>query len=79
MAVELGGRPGERLCRKLKLAAGRTRLVGLLEEPPQPEWAPRVLGVDGFAFRRGRRYGDVEGGRVVDVLPDRTSETSPPG
>ncbi|MEV6113006.1 ISL3 family transposase [Streptomyces sp. NPDC052109] len=69
----------ERLCRKLNLAAGRTCLVELLEEPPAPEQAPRVLGVDEFALRRGRRYGtilvDVEAGRVVDVLPDRTSET----
>jgi transposase len=53
--------------------------MGLLEEPPAPGRAPRVLGVDEFAFRRGRRYGtilvDVETGPVVDVLPDRTSET----
>ncbi|MFE0460400.1 ISL3 family transposase [Kitasatospora sp. NPDC058965] len=79
VAAELGGRAGERLCRKLHLAAGRTRLLELLEEPPVPERAPRVLGVDEFAFRRGRRYGtilvNVETGRVVDVLPDRTSET----
>ncbi|MFI7406040.1 ISL3 family transposase [Streptomyces sp. NPDC049541] len=37
------------------------------------------LGVDEFAFRKGCTYGtvlvDVESGRVVDVLPDRTSET----
>jgi transposase len=79
IATELGGRAGERLCRKISLAAGRTRLLGLLEAPEVPERAPRVLGVDEFAFRRGRRYGtilvDVESGRVVDVLPDRTSET----
>ncbi|MET9395982.1 transposase [Kitasatospora sp. NPDC002965] len=79
VAVELGGRAGARLCRKLHLAAGRTPLLELLEAPPVPERAPRVLGVDEFAFRRGRRYGtilvDVETGRVVDVLPDRTSET----
>jgi transposase len=35
--------------------------------------------VDEFAFRKGCTYGtvlvDVETGRVVDVLPDRTSET----
>ncbi|MFB6613229.1 transposase [Streptomyces sp. NPDC056367] len=35
--------------------------------------------MDEFAFRKGRTYGpllaDVEAGRVVDVLPDRTSET----
>ncbi|MFG3285255.1 ISL3 family transposase [Streptomyces sp. NPDC048111] len=79
VAIELGGRPGERLCRKLHLAAGRSRLLELLEAPPVAGPAPRVLGVDEFAFRRGRRYGtilvDVEAGHVVDVLPDRTSET----
>ncbi|MGW6403344.1 ISL3 family transposase [Streptomyces sp. NPDC055134] len=38
-----------------------------------------MLGVDEFAFRKGCTYGtvlvDVEAGRVVDVLPHRTSET----
>ncbi|MFF3699037.1 ISL3 family transposase [Streptomyces sp. NPDC002221] len=79
VAIGLGGRAGERLCRKLHLAAGRSRLLELLEAPPVPDRAPRVLGVDEFAFRRGRRYGtllvDIETGRPVDVLPDRTSET----
>ncbi|MFF4121744.1 transposase [Streptomyces sp. NPDC001714] len=35
--------------------------------------------MDEFAFRKGCTYGtvlvDVEAGRVVDVLPDRSSET----
>ncbi|WP_434091256.1 ISL3 family transposase [Streptomyces flaveus] len=79
VAVELGGRPAARLCRRLRLAAGRTRLLRLLTAPPVPDRAPRVLGVDEFAFRKGCTYGtvlvDVEAGRVVDVLPDRTSET----
>ncbi|MFD0372860.1 ISL3 family transposase [Streptomyces sp. NPDC059071] len=79
VAVELGGRPGERLCRQLSLSAGRSRLLELLDSPPVPERAPRVLGVDEFAFRKGRTYGtllvDVEARQVVDVLPDRTSET----
>ncbi|MFF3691598.1 ISL3 family transposase [Streptomyces sp. NPDC002187] len=79
VAIELGGRPGERLCRRLHLAAGRSRLLELLESPPVPDRAPRVLGVDEFAFRKGRTYGtvlvDVEVGRVVDVLSDRASET----
>ncbi|WP_406841897.1 transposase (plasmid) [Streptomyces sp. AHU1] len=42
-----------------------------------------MLGVDEFAFRKGRIYGtllvDVEAGRVMDVMPDRTLETSLPG
>ncbi|MEU4497523.1 ISL3 family transposase [Streptomyces sp. NPDC023998] len=79
IAVELGGRPAARLCRSLRLAAGRTRLLRLLTAPPVQSRAPRVLGVDEFAFRKGCTYGtvlvDVEAGRVVDVLPDRTSET----
>ncbi len=79
IAVELGGRPAARLCQRLRLAAGRTRLLRLLTAPPVPGRAPRVLGVDDFAFRKGCTYGtvlvDVEAGRVVDVMPDRTSET----
>jgi transposase len=79
VAVELGGRAGERLCRSISVRAGRTQLLGLLEAPVVPTRAPRVLGVDEFAFRKGRTYGtvlvDIEAGKVVDVLPDRTSET----
>ncbi|MGW1553043.1 ISL3 family transposase [Streptomyces sp. NPDC002346] len=79
IAAELGGRPAARLCRRLRLVAGRTRLLRLLAAPPVEGRAPRVLGVDEFAFRKGCTYGtvlvDVEAGRVVDVLPDRTSET----
>ncbi|MEH6376255.1 ISL3 family transposase [Streptomyces sp. KLMMK] len=78
VAVELGGRPGARLCRKVQMKAGRTLLLGLLQAPPVPTRAPRVLGVDDFALRRRTRYAtvlvDVEASRVVDVLPGRTTE-----
>lgn len=79
IATFLGGRPGERLCRVLQLPTGRTHLLGLLTAPVAPEQAPRVLGVDEFAFRKGWRYGtvlvDIEAARVVDVLPDRDAAT----
>lgn len=45
--------------------------------PPRP--TPRVLGIDEFAFRKGRVYGtiltDGETHQVVDLLPDRRAET----
>lgn len=53
------------------MTAGRTRLlIRLLKAATVPDRAPRVLGVDEFAFCKGRTYGtvlvDVEAGRVVD-------------
>jgi transposase len=39
-----------------------------------------VLGFDDWAWRKGRRYGtilcDLERGKVVDLLPDRSSEST---
>lgn len=79
IATFLGGRPGERLCRTLQFPTSRTHLLGLLTAPKVPEQAPRVLGVDEFAFRNRWRYGtvlvDIEAARVVDVLPDRDAAT----
>ena len=41
---------------------------------------PRVLGIDDWAWRKGRRYGtilcDLERGKVVDLLPDRSAEST---
>ena len=46
---------------------------------PATSTTPRVLGVDDWAVRKGRSYGtilvDLEQHQVVDLLPDRTSET----
>jgi transposase len=45
----------------------------------QVDAAPRVLGVDDFALKKGHVYGtiilDMETGERVDVLPDRTADT----
>ena len=44
----------------------------------RPE-APRVVGIDDWASRKGQRYGtiicDLERNRVLDLLPDRNADT----
>jgi transposase len=46
--------------------------------PARP--TPRVLGIDDFSFRKGQVFGtiltDGESHEVVDLLPDRTAETT---
>ena len=74
-----GAEPGARLLAWLRMPTSPDTVLRLLHRHPLPEPpAPRVLGVDDWAWKRGRAWGtllvDLERRRPVDLLPDRTSE-----
>jgi transposase len=77
LTLALGGQAGARMARRLGLRIDGSTLLRQVRRRvrPVPISAPRVLGVDDWAWKKGHRYGtilcDLEAGRVVDLLPDR--------
>ena len=76
-----GGMLGARLVKQLGIQASwMTILRRMMAVPDAPVGLVRELGIDDFAFRRGRKFGtilvDMVSHKVIDVLPDRTAATS---
>jgi len=78
--LALGGAAGARQLARQGLPGSRqTVLRRVRDYQPAPRPAPRVIGIDDWASRKGRRYGtivvDLERGFPVDLLEDRLAET----
>src|SRR5690242_3719861 len=80
LGLATGGMLGARLAQRLGIKTSwMTVLRRIMALPTEPVQQVIELGVDDFAFRRGRKYGtilvDMRSHQVIDVLPDRKAET----
>lgn len=80
IAFSAGGEAGARLASRLAMPVSGDTLLRLIRTAPLPAVpAPRIIGIDDWAWRRGQRYGtlivDLERNRPIDVLPDREAQT----
>ena len=79
--IATGGRLGVRVTDRLGIQTTRhTILRRIMALPTEPVGEVPQIGIDDFSFRRGRKFGtiivDLQTHQVLDVLADRTTETS---
>src|SRR5579863_1703388 len=77
-----GGLPGQRLLERLSLGTSDDTVLRRVRQKPAQsasDFPVRNLGVDDWAWRKGQDYGtilvDLDLHRVMDLLPDRASES----
>jgi transposase len=81
ITLALGGQAGARLAGRLGFLTSGSTLLRQVRRHIQPDMVTgrRVLGIDDWAWKKRHRYGtilcDLEAGKVIDLLPDRQSET----
>ena len=80
IALSAGGDPGARLATRLAMPVSGDTLLRLIRaETMAPIPTPRIIGIDDWAWRRGKSYGtilvDLERNCPIDLLPDRQADT----
>jgi transposase len=81
LALGAGGELGSRLASLLAMPVSGDTLLRLIRAVPvEPAPPARVIGIDDWAWRRGRRYGaiivDLEhANQPIDLLPNCSAET----
>jgi transposase len=80
LGIALGGQAGTLLGSQLGIAGSRDTILRLIRKTELPaRMAPKKIGIDDWAWKRGHRYGtlvcDLERGIPIDLLPDRSVET----
>lgn len=77
IGIVLVGEAGARLSRRLAMPVSGDTVLRLICRGIAPASPPRVVGIDDWAWRRGRSYGtivcDLERHRVLDLLPGRSA------
>ena len=81
IGLATGGRLGVRVTDRLGIETSlHTILRRIMALPTEPVGNVPQIGIDDFSFRRGRTFGtivvDLQTHKVLDVLEDRTADTS---
>ncbi|HEU5380529.1 MAG TPA: ISL3 family transposase [Ktedonobacteraceae bacterium] len=81
LGLALGGEAGARLGSQIGLPTSSASLLRLIRQTamPRPEHPARIIGIDDWASKRRLRSGtlicDLETGKPIDLLPDRSVQT----